>query len=86
MISLQVKTEYSLLTSLIKVEDYVRYAKEHQLSSLVLTDTSLFGLMKFYDLCILIYLIFLEKHFFKFLPNPIHFFSLPYPYFGLVYL
>lgn len=52
MISLQVKTEYSLLTSLIKVEDYVRYAKEHQLSSLVLTDTSLFGLMKFYDLCI----------------------------------
>ena len=52
MISLQVKTEYSLLTSLIKVEDYVRYAKEHQLSSLVLTDTSLFGLIKFYDLCI----------------------------------
>ena len=52
MISLQAKTEYSLLTSLIKVEDYVRYAKEHQLSSLVLTDTSLFGLMKFYDLCI----------------------------------
>lgn len=51
-ISLYVKTEYSLLSSLIRIEDYIDYAKKHGLSILTMTDNSLFGVMKFYDLCL----------------------------------
>lgn len=50
--SLYVKTEYSLLTSLIRIENYVEYAKEQGLTHLVLADETLFGVMKFYDLCL----------------------------------
>ncbi len=50
--ALYVKTEYSLLTSLIRIEDYVTMAKEQGISCLTITDESLFGVMKFYNLCV----------------------------------
>lgn len=50
--SLFVKTEYSLLTSLIRIEDYLSYAKKNGLTTLTIADESLSGVMKFYDLCL----------------------------------
>ena len=50
-IPLYIKTEYSLLMSLIKIKDLVKYAKELNLKALAITDNNLFGVYEFYLEC-----------------------------------
>ena len=52
MVNLYVKSENSLLTSLITIRDYINYANSSNIKVLGLADENLFGLMKFYNLCI----------------------------------
>lgn len=49
--SLYVKTNYSLLSSLINIDSYIDYAKKHNLTSLSITDNNMFGVMEFYKKC-----------------------------------
>lgn len=49
--SLYVKTNYSLLSSLITIDDYINYAIKNNLTSLVITDSNMFGTMEFYKKC-----------------------------------
>ena len=48
---LYVKTNYSLLSSLITIDSYIEYAKKHNISSLAITDNNMFGVMEFYKKC-----------------------------------
>lgn len=50
-VPLYIKTHNSLLSSLIKEEDLVKYAKENNLTSLTITDNNMYGVMDFYHLC-----------------------------------
>ena len=53
MLALQVKTSYSLLSSLCKIEDLVKKAKEYGYTSLAITDEdNLYGIMPFYETCL----------------------------------
>ena len=49
---LGIKTDYSLLKSLIKVEDLVLYAKNNNYKSIGILDDNLFSSHMFYNLCI----------------------------------
>ena len=49
---LYIKTNYSLLSSLIKVEDLVEYASLNNITSLGICDDNMYITMKFYKLCI----------------------------------
>ncbi len=49
---LNIKTEYSLLSSMIKVPDLIAFALKNNLKSLTITDNNMFGCMEFYDACI----------------------------------
>ena len=49
--ALYVKTNYSLLSSLIKIDDYIDYAKKHNLTSLAITDNNMFATMEFFKKC-----------------------------------
>ena len=49
---LNIKTEYSLLSSMIKVKDLVAFAKENDLKVLNITDNNMFGAMEFYNACV----------------------------------
>ena len=49
---LYVKTNYFLLSSLIKIDDYIEYAKKNNYSSIAITDNNMFGVMEFYKKCI----------------------------------
>lgn len=49
---LGIKTDYSLLKSLIKVEDLVLYAKNNNYQTLGILDDNLFSSHMFYNLCI----------------------------------
>ncbi len=51
-IPLYIKTEYSLLKSIIKVKDLVKYAKELNLKSIAICDENLYGSYEFYLECI----------------------------------
>ena len=51
-IPLGVKTDYSLLQSLIKVEDLMEYLKKKDITACGILDDNLFGSMCFYDNCI----------------------------------
>ena len=51
-IPLGVKTDYSLLQSLIKVPDLIKYLSEHNVTHAAILDDNLFGSMCFYDTCI----------------------------------
>lgn len=51
MTPLNIKTEYSLLSSLIKIDDMIAFAKKHHIQALTITDDNLFGVMEFYDAC-----------------------------------
>ena len=51
-IPLGVKSDYSLLKSLIKIPELIDYAKEHKITALGLLDDNLFGSMCFYNSCI----------------------------------
>lgn len=50
-IPLYVKTNYSLLSSLITIDRYIDYAVKHHISSLAITDNNMFGMMEFYKKC-----------------------------------
>ncbi len=48
---LYLKTNYSLLSSLIEIDTYINFAKEHHLTSLAICDNQMFGTMEFYKKC-----------------------------------
>ena len=50
-IPLNIKTHYEILSSLIKIEDLVLYAKKNNVSSLGITDSNMFGSLEFINLC-----------------------------------
>ena len=49
---LYIKTDNSLQTSLIKINDLIEYAKKHNIKSLTITDNNMYGVMDFYKICI----------------------------------
>lgn len=49
---LGIKTEYSLLNSMIKINDLVKFAKENHIKALSITDDNMCGVMEFYKACI----------------------------------
>ena len=50
-ILLNVKTDYEMLSSLIKIEDLINYALKNDIGSLGVTDSNLFSFMEFYNNC-----------------------------------
>lgn len=50
-IPLNIRTDYSLLYSMIKIKDLVKFAKENNLKALTITDDNMFGAMEFYLEC-----------------------------------
>ena len=49
---LYIKTDNSLLTSMIKINDLVDYALKNNIKSLTITDNNMYGVMDFYHACI----------------------------------
>ena len=49
--SLNIKSDYSLLKSLIKINDLIEYAKKNNLNVLSLCDDNLCGSLEFYNAC-----------------------------------
>lgn len=50
-IPLNIRTDYSLLHSMIKIKDLVLFAKENNIKALTITDNNMFGAMEFYLEC-----------------------------------
>ncbi len=50
-VPLYVKTNYSLLSSLISITKLISYLKEHHFSSIAITDSNMFATMEFYQKC-----------------------------------
>ncbi|MFA5602138.1 MAG: DNA polymerase III subunit alpha [Bacilli bacterium] len=50
-VPLQVKTSYSLLSSLNNIKEFVSHAKELGYTSLTITDDNMYGVMEFYKEC-----------------------------------
>ena len=50
-IPLNVKTEYDLMNSLIKIDELILYAKKFNTSSIGITDENMFGTMEFINKC-----------------------------------
>lgn len=50
-VSLNVKTEYSLLSSLIKIDDLMQVSMENKIQTLAIADTTMYGVMDFYLKC-----------------------------------
>lgn len=48
---LYVKTNYSLLSSLIKIDDLLEFCLQNHITSIAITDSNLFGMMEFYKKC-----------------------------------
>lgn len=51
-IPLYVKTNYSLLSSLITIDELILYCKNNHIPSIAITDNNMFGMMEFYKKCI----------------------------------
>ncbi len=49
---LYIKTDNSLQSSLIKINDLIEYAKNNNIKSLTITDNTMYGVMDFYKMCI----------------------------------
>lgn len=49
---LYIKTENSLLTSMIKIDELINYAKAYGFKSLTITDNNMYGVMEFYHKCL----------------------------------
>ncbi len=49
---LYIKTDNSLQSSLIKIEDLIVFAKKNNIKSLTITDNNMYGVMDFYKMCI----------------------------------
>lgn len=45
------KSNYSLLSSLLKIDDLINYAKKNNIQSIALTDVNMFGTMEFIKKC-----------------------------------
>ena len=50
-IPLNIKTEYDLMNSLIKIDDLLLYAESRDVKALGITDSSMFGTMEFITKC-----------------------------------
>lgn len=50
---LYIKTDYSLLTSLIKIDDLIEFSKKNNIKSLSITDDNLCGVIEFYNKCVI---------------------------------
>ena len=50
-IPLYVKSNYSLLSSLLKIDDIIKYCKDKNIPSCVINDTTMFGTMEFIKKC-----------------------------------
>ena len=48
---LYIKTDYSLLESLIKIDDLIMFSKENNIKSLGICDDNLCGVIEFYNKC-----------------------------------
>lgn len=51
-VPLYIKTNYSLLSSMIKIDDLILYAKKNNLKVLTITDNNMYGVMEFYNACL----------------------------------
>ena len=51
-IPLNIKTEYDLMNSLIKIDELILYAKNNNINQLGITDTEMFGSYEFITKCI----------------------------------
>lgn len=51
-VPLYIKTDYSLLSSIIKIDDLIQKAKEYHYTALTITDNNMYGVMDFYKKCI----------------------------------
>ena len=45
------KSNYSLLSSLLKIDDIIKYATNNHLNSIAITDNNMFGTMEFIKKC-----------------------------------
>ena len=52
VLPLYVKTENTLLSSMITIPKLIKFAGEHQLDSLAICDDTLYGVMEFYNACL----------------------------------
>ena len=50
-IPINIKTEYDLMNSLIKIDELISYAKENGINALGITDNNMFGTYEFITLC-----------------------------------
>ena len=50
-IPLNIKTHYSLLQSLIKIEDLINFAVKEKVPALSITDENMFGSIEFINAC-----------------------------------
>ncbi len=50
-VPLYIKTDNSLLSSLIKIKELIEYAKKHNINALTITDSNMYGVMEFYTEC-----------------------------------
>ncbi len=50
-IPLNIKTNYYLLHSLIKIDDLIDFAKKNKLNALTITDNNMYGVVEFYYKC-----------------------------------
>ena len=48
---LNIKTDNYLLNSMIKIDDLVMYAVNHNIKSLTITDNNMYGVIEFYKKC-----------------------------------
>jgi len=46
-----IKTNNSLLSSLIRIDDLIKYAKDNNIKALSITDDNMYGVMEFYKKC-----------------------------------
>ena len=49
---LYIKTDNSLLSSMIKIDDLIEFAKVNNIKALTSTDNNMLGVMDFYKKCI----------------------------------
>ena len=49
---LYIKTENSLLTSMISIDSLIEFAQKNNYKSLTITDNNMYGVMEFYHKCI----------------------------------
>ena len=50
-IPLNVKTEYDLMNSLIRIDELISYCKENGINSVGITDSNMFGCYEFITSC-----------------------------------